>query len=214
MGKRLDTVLQMGRCNALLGILRLSDEEAYLHCLECGAIVETYIDIALELGELAWDEEKIQDVLIGTLLHDFGNAFLPFGLQHSGSGSLTPEQKEIINIHPLLGIVAVQNLGFSDVVCNIIRMHHANADGSGYPAIGGKQLTEAEVPDYVWIVAYADRFNATITDRHFKKARNYVQAWNIMLSMVKDGKLPHQYARIFNEVIRKRSLLPIPEYAE
>jgi len=86
--------------------------------------------------------------------------------------------------------------------------HHANADGSGYPSIS-EELNESTVPDYVWIVAYADRFEAMVGDRSFKRAKTYPDAWKEILSMSRNGVLPYKFARLFSEIVKKRSILSI-----
>ena len=88
-------------------------------------------------------------------------------------------------------------------------MHHANADGSGYPTISGNILTEENVPDYVWLVAYADRFEAMTNSRSFKKAMTYPKAWGEILRMSRDGILPYRFTRLFGEIIREKSLFHI-----
>lgn len=206
--KRLQNVLQIGKVSALLGILSQSDEEAYNHSIAVAEIVDKYLHLAKEHNELEWTEEECEDILIGTLLHDIGKGFLPFGLQYC-SRELTAIEYEIIKTHPLLGAATIQNCKFSEIIRNIVLMHHANADGSGYPCVGGKVFNEENVPDYVWLVSYADRFDAMTNTRSFKKAKSYPDAWKELLNMSRHSKLPYKFTRLFGEIVKQKTILPI-----
>lgn len=206
----LQEALRVESATPLLGILQLADEEAYKHSVSVAKMVDECVCIALESGELEWSALQCRDIVLGALLHDIGKAFLPFGLQHSASG-LTSCELEIIRIHPLLGYVSIKNCSFSDIVKDVVLMHHANADGTGYPALDGKHFDAGNVPDYVWLVSYADRFEAMTNERSFKQAKSYPQAWKEMLLMTQEGILPYKYTRLFGEMIRRNSILPIKE---
>ena len=213
MGKMLDDALQMGRVSALLGILNLSDEEAYRHAISVAETTEEYIELAKKTGELEWSEKQCVEILTGALVHDIGKAFLPFGLQYSAKKLSTYEQ-EVVRMHPILGIVAVKNCEFSEIVENIILMHHANADGTGYPSFSEQIFNLENVPDYVWLVSYADRFEAMTNTRSFKKALSYPEAWEEILRMSRMEKLPYKFTRLFSEIIKNKSILPIEEIYE
>ena len=208
MSEMYDNVLNDSCVKTTLGILHLADEEAYNHSLMVAEIVDEYIQLAKKEYELDWTEEECKSILKGALLHDIGKAFLPFGLQHS-KGRLDEYEAEIMRFHPTLGRVSLQHSDFDIIVKNIILMHHANADGSGYPTISGNILTEENVPDYVWLVAYADRFEAMTNSRSFKKAMTYPKAWGEILRMSRDGILPYRFTRLFGEIIREKSLFHI-----
>lgn len=200
----------LGRVTAMLGVLRINDEEAYIHSIEVASIVDEYISLAKKIGECEWTDEECEFILTGALLHDIGKAFLPFNLQHS-STNLTKYEREVINMHPILGVISTKNCQFSDIVQNIILMHHANADGSGYPAINNERLNEKNVPEYVWLISYADRFEAMTNDRAFKSAMNYPEAWKEILSLSSIGSLPYKFTRLFGELVKEYSIIRMNE---
>lgn len=201
------------KTQTLLGILKVSDEEAYHHCIAVSKIVDEYLQIAKEQNELKWTEQECLDILIGAMLLDIGKAFLPFSLQYS-TGSLTAFQREIINMHPILGRVTTEQCGLSEITNNIILMHHAKINGQGYPVIDNKPFTLENVPDYVWLIAYADCFEAMTNVRSFKIAKSYPEAWKELLEMVKKKELPHQYTRIFGLYVKRNSILKIKDRNE
>ena len=104
---RLDHVMNIGRVKALLGVLKLSDEEAYHHSVDVAKIVEMYLEEE-ELTGVKRTEEDRRSIIAGALLHDIGKGFLPFCLQYS-SRSFDEIELEIMKIHPLLGATVVKN---------------------------------------------------------------------------------------------------------
>lgn len=204
-------VEEIGRVKSLLGILKLSDEEAYKHSIEVAKIVEEFVIIARGDGVVSWTDAEVSSVLIGALLHDVGKAFLPFGLQHSKNNISTLE-KEVINMHPMLGAVAIENCEFDDIIKNIVLMHHANADGTGYPLLEGRQLNEKNVPDYVWAVSYADRFDAIINRRSYRVAKPLSEAWQDLASEVTSGRLPYAFMGAYKCIARRRDIFDGKSY--
>lgn len=203
------SILQEKDVLTLLGILKLSDEEAFIHSLGVASLVDGYISLAIKNNELEWSKEMCMSILRGALLHDIGKAFLPFGLTQI-SDKLSNNEREIIKVHPFTGAVAIQNSEFDEIVQNIVLMHHANADGTGYPMIQNKILKIDNVPDYVWLVIYADRFEAMTNSRHYKHgAKSYPEAWKVLLQESREGRLPYHFTRLFGELVRKDSLQKI-----
>lgn len=198
---------------SLLGILKIEDEEAYEHSINVARYTDKYLTILNEWKEQVYTEKEQEEILTGAFLHDIGKAFLPFKLQHS-SEALSQNKQSIIRMHPLIGLVAIENCEMSEIIENIIYLHHENADGTGYP---GKEdenhnmtaYQEKDIPEYVWIVSYADRFDAMTSDRAFKRALNYKEAWKEILKLSEKNKLPYRLTRVFYEIIRRESVIPL-----
>ena len=189
---------------SLLEVLKLSDEEAYIHSLEVGKIVALVLE---EMGKKDSPEfcaEMAVEIVKGALLSDIGKAFLPFGIQHSSIG-LDACLLEVVKMHPILGHIAVRDGSFSEVVKNIVLYHHVSADGSGYPRnmTTGEPMTDKNTPSYVWIVGYADRFDAMTGERKFKSSLSYKQAWDELNLLRQKKVLPYRYAKYFHKVIKK-----------
>lgn len=202
MKNRVDRIMEIGRVKALLGILKLNDEEAYNHSLDVAHIVNSYLNEEEARGLAERSEEDKSAIIMGALLHDIGKAFLPFGLQYS-SRIFTPVEMEIMNTHPVLGAVAIKNCEFGEIIENIILMHHASPDGTGYPKISNQSYgTDIEVPEYVWIVSYADKLDAMVSRRNFKRQKNLKDAWETLVSISKKGKLPYEPLTIYRKIIQ------------
>ena len=158
-----------------------------------------------EFKDTRTEDEKI-NIITGALLHDIGKAFLPFGLQYS-KRKFTDIENEVVKTHPILGATAVQNCNFEQSVKNIILMHHALLDGTGYPALQGKNYgTDIEVPEYVWIIAYADKLDAMISYRNFKNQKKIEDAWTTLVNMSKNEQLPYENLFIFQQVVSEMDI--------
>lgn len=188
---------------AFLEILKLNDEDAYRHSLD----VANLVALCLEKMSEIYSEEDCVEITKGALIHDIGKAFLPFGIQHA-SFKLDTYTKEIMNTHPLLGYIAIKDANMSDIVKNIVLLHHETADKQGYPVNLETQRPYEieEIPEYVWIVAYADKFNAMTKNRKFQVSKSYSEAWDELNNMRISGILPYKYAGYFHNVIQELDL--------
>ncbi|HAA04307.1 MAG TPA: hypothetical protein DCE18_13110, partial [Syntrophobacteraceae bacterium] len=76
-------------------------------------------------------------------------------------GALSPDEYEMIKLHPEMGDSIGAELGLSDEQRAIIRYHHERWDGRGYPS----GLAQQEVPVLARIVAVADAFDSMTSKR-------------------------------------------------
>lgn len=206
----LDTVKNDPLVKSFTSVLRASDEEAYLHGLTVAEIVNTCFRYN---GVPDWNDDIKKQILTGCILIDLGKAFLPFGLQHKQS-VLSDDEKSIIEMHPRLGAIAVKDSDIPRIAMDIILMHHANADGTGYPVISAngqklplmsrdfiKSSNGIPVPDHVWFAAYADRFGAMINERPYRNGILPRQAWKEMLFLIETNKLDYRYKPVFEAFV-------------
>lgn len=112
-------------------------------------------------------------------------------------GTLTGEEREIINNHMVLTIKMLEQLPFPKHLRRVPEYaggHHERMDGRGYP----KGLTRNEMSIPARIMAVADVFEAlTSTDRPYKKPMPIKQALTIMGKMVEDNHLDPDIFRLF-----------------
>ncbi len=104
-------------------------------------------------------------------------------------GTLTPEEREIINNHVKVTERMLARLPFPRKLADvgkIAAMHHEKLDGSGYP----HGLTGEEIPLAARILAVADVFEAlTAADRPYKPGKKLSEVMRILGFMVKDNHL-------------------------
>ncbi|MGB1236927.1 MAG: CHASE2 domain-containing protein [Pseudomonadales bacterium] len=97
-----------------------------------------------------------------------------------GRGTLTTEERFIINDHIIQTIVILDQIPFPPNlrrVCEFAGGHHETLIGTGYP----RKLTEKELSIPARILAIADIFEAlTAADRPYKKAKTLSEAIHIL----------------------------------
>lgn len=112
-------------------------------------------------------------------------------------GTITAEEREIINNHMTLTLRMLEQLPFPKHLRNVPEYaggHHERMDGRGYP----RGLTRNEMSIPARIMAIADVFEAlTSSDRPYKKAMPLSQTLTIMGRMVEDNHLDPDIFRLF-----------------
>lgn len=121
------------------------------------------LSLGMQLSPLF--EDKISDTFIETIelaasLCDIGNLGIPTDILQR-KGELTPEEEAVLKTHAELGANLLCDLcvssdynDFISTAIDVVRHHHENWDGSGYP--GG--LQGDQIPLAAQIVAVIDRY--------------------------------------------------------
>ncbi len=114
-----------------------------------------------------------------------------------GRGTLTEEERFIINNHMTQTIIMLSKLPFPrqmSAIPEIAGGHHEKMDGTGYP----KRLRREDMPLSARMMAIADIFEAlTASDRPYKKAKTLSQAIEIMGFMKKDHHIDPDIFELF-----------------
>lgn len=142
--------------------------------------------------EKSWQysKEELRDIATGALLHDIGKLAIPYDIL-SKSGTLTSLERHRIEEHPSLGLSILPS-GVSQIVRDIVLMHHEKTDGSGYP--NGIR----EIPQYVQFVTVADMYEAMTSKRHYKAAYSSKKAYTILKHDMELGKLSPELVEFFS----------------
>src|SRR5256712_8246340 len=120
--------------------------------------------IARELRLPATDLDGIKRA---ALLHDVGKIYEEFAPLLRKSGRLSPEERMVMQSHVIRSAQLVATAArLRGPVEAMIRHHHENIDGTGYPdGLSGKQI-----PVGARIIMIADTIDAMTTDRPYRKA--------------------------------------------
>jgi putative nucleotidyltransferase with HDIG domain len=111
-------------------------------------------------------DKDIERLVAAALLHDVGKIHEVFGPILSKPGRLTPEEQVIMRTHPVKSAeLAAKVTELKDVV-PLIRHHHENWDGTGYP----DGLRGDDIPLGSRIIMFADTIDAMTTDRPYRAA--------------------------------------------
>lgn len=111
-------------------------------------------------------EKEIERIVAAALLHDVGKIHEVFGPILSKPGRLTPEEQIIMRTHPVKSAELAGKVTELRDVVPLIRHHHENWDGTGYP----DGLKADDIPLGSRIIMFADTIDAMSTDRPYRAA--------------------------------------------
>lgn len=111
-------------------------------------------------------EKEIERIVAAALLHDVGKIHEVFGPILSKPGRLTPEEQIIMRTHPVKSAELAGTVTQLRDVVPLIRHHHENWDGTGYP----DGLKGDGIPLGSRIIMFADTIDAMTTDRPYRAA--------------------------------------------
>jgi HD-GYP domain-containing protein (c-di-GMP phosphodiesterase class II) len=132
-------------------------------------VSEMTVRIAREMGVR---EEEIVHIRRGALLHDLGKIGIPDSILRK-EGPLTPEERQIMQRHPLLAFEMLRPIAYLRAALDIPYCHHERWDGSGYP----RGLKGEQIPLAARIFALADIWDAILaTDRTYRSPLSRSQA--------------------------------------
>ncbi|MBM3770978.1 MAG: HD domain-containing protein [Acidimicrobiia bacterium] len=109
------------------------------------------------------DEKLIRAVEAAALLHDMGKLAVPEYILNR-PGRLSRAEFETMKVHASVGADILSAIEFPYPVVPIVRHHHDNWDGTGYPA----GLKGTDIPIGARILAVVDCFDALTSDRPYR----------------------------------------------
>ncbi len=117
--------------------------------------------MSMSMGtKLGFNEMRLESLEYGALLHDIGKIGIKDEVLQK-QGSLSPEEYQNMQEHPLIGVKIVEGIDFFKDKMTMIRHHHEHFDGSGYP----DGLDGEAIPLEARIIAIADAFDAMTSKR-------------------------------------------------
>jgi putative nucleotidyltransferase with HDIG domain len=111
-------------------------------------------------------DKEIERIAAAALLHDVGKIHEVFGPILSKPGRLTPEEQVVMRTHPVKSAELAGTVTQLRDVVPLIRHHHENWDGTGYP----DGLKGDVIPLGSRIIMFADTIDAMTTDRPYRAA--------------------------------------------
>lgn len=161
---------QMKKAFALFELLAKKDILTAHHSLNVACLSKT---IAAHYIKTELNKDK---VFIAGLLHDIGKIKLP-DFVFSNHVIVKPEEKAIIEMHPIYSKEILECAGFDTDIINAVFQHHERFNGSGYPSgLKGYDITPA-----ARLLSIVDSFSAILEDRPYRKGANVNQAVDIIL---------------------------------
>jgi len=117
-------------------------------------------------ASLRFTEERMEILEYGALLHDIGKIGIKDEILRKQT-PLTTEEYQTIREHPLIGVRIVEGVEFFKNKIPMIRNHHEQFDGKGYP----DGLVGEAIPLEARIIAVPDAFDAMASLRPQRRTR-------------------------------------------
>jgi putative nucleotidyltransferase with HDIG domain len=131
------------------------------------------LGLAKALGGL--DDKTMKAIEAAALLHDTGKLAVPERILNK-PGKLTPAEFETMKLHVDVGADILSSIDFPYPVVPIVRAHHENWDGTGYP----NGLKGVEIPIGARILSVVDCYDALTSDRPYRPAMTDQEALAII----------------------------------
>jgi len=122
------------------------------------------------------DEHVIEAIKAAALLHDVGKIGIPEHILNK-PGRLTSSEFEIMKQHAAMGAEILSVIDFPYPLVPIVRHHHENWDGTGYP----DGLAGEAIPIGARILQVVDCFDALTTDRPYRRRIGDTEALQVLV---------------------------------
>lgn len=157
VGNMVQSIIRNPDAMVCLSQLKVKDEYTALHSLRVSIL-------ALAFGRhLGFDEEQLNLLGLGALLHDVGKMKVPNDIINK-PGRLTEQEFDIMRSHVPEGVKILEaTSGVHTVAIDVARYHHERSSGAGY----ARGLKEAEITHFGKIGGIVDCYDAITSDRAY-----------------------------------------------
>jgi putative nucleotidyltransferase with HDIG domain len=136
--------------------------------------VQVYaVELARRLG--VTEASQLKAIEAAALLHDMGKLAIPEHILNK-PGKLTPAEFETMKRHADIGADLLSSIRFPYPVVPIVRHHHEQWNGHGYPS----GISGTDIPLGARILAVVDCFDALNSDRPYRPRLSVTEAFGIL----------------------------------
>ncbi len=180
---------ELGQAMSMLELAYDDIKESYASAVQVFASLGEMREGALvghgrRVGELAGKLAKrlgmstsdIQHTTFAGFVHDIGKINLPESLIRPPLAALTPDQFRALTRHSVTGQAALFSLGHLEETAQLIRHHHEQFGGRGYP----DQLVGQAIPLGARIIAIVNDYDSLLHGRLLKERLDSFQARDFM----------------------------------
>jgi putative nucleotidyltransferase with HDIG domain len=154
------------------------------------------VGLARHLG--ITDQKLIKAIEAAALLHDLGKLAVPEYILNK-PGKLTSAEFEKMKLHANVGADILCAVDFPYPVVPIVRHHHENWDGTGYPS----GLKGTDIPIGARILSVVDCFDALTSDRPYRPRLAEAEALEILFERsgsMYDPLIVDTFGRVHTEI--------------
>lgn len=180
----------------LICALKYRDENTLLHS-------ERVTALALDIGKQCdLSSLEIDTLMIAASLHDIGKIGIADNILLK-PGKFNHAEWEEMKSHSEKGQAIIDNLSFpgQNIVAKVVRHHHENFDGTGYP----DNLVGEKIPILSRIISIVDNYDALSEKRTYHGVKRHDEVIGIMMDEAQI-KFDPKVFKIFLKVIETSSL--------
>src|SRR6185369_13613835 len=179
--------LHLATAEALATAIDAKDQTTHCHVRR----VQIY---AAGMGEVfGLSTNEIAALKAGALLHDIGKVAVPPHILNK-PGRLTPAEFDKMKIHTVVGAQILSRVDFPYPVIPIVRNHHEQWDGGGYP----DRLKGEDIPITARIISVVDCFDSVREDRPFRRGMTMAEA----VALIRRGAGVHFDPKVVDEFLK------------
>ncbi|HYJ45641.1 MAG TPA: diguanylate cyclase [Pyrinomonadaceae bacterium] len=182
--------LHLATVEALATAIDAKDQTTHCHVRR----VQIY---AAGLGKVfGLSQIEIEALKAGALLHDVGKLAVPDHILNK-PGRLTTAEFERMKIHTTVGAQILERVNFPYPVVPIVRHHHEQWNGLGYP----DGLSGEQIPMTARIIAVVDCFDSVREDRPYRRGMTQDEA----VALLRRGAGTHFDPKVVNLFLKNLS---------
>ncbi len=163
-------VRMLGRIDGWITQIEQKDKYKNGHARQVAEYAQA---IAKQMGLSPADIDQIR---LAALLHDVGKLGAPQEILQKPDDQLSDEELLLVMRHPIDGADLLESFPELSNLGPIVRAHHEEFDGNGYPGRDGVGLKGDEIPLAARIIAVADSYHAMTYDLVYRPGLAPTQA--------------------------------------
>jgi putative nucleotidyltransferase with HDIG domain len=156
------------------------------------------------------EDNLISAIEAAALLHDMGKLAVPEYILNK-PGKLTPAEFDKMKLHASVGADILSAIDFPYPVVPIVRHHHENWDGTGYPT----GLRGTDIPIGARILSVVDCFDALTSDRPYRPKLTDSEALQILIERrgsMYDPLVVDTFVRIHGSLVPQQAAVGPPSH--
>lgn len=163
-------VRMLGRIDGWITQIEQKDKYKNGHARQVAEYAQA---IAKQMG---LSQAEVDSVRLAALLHDVGKLGTPQEILQKPDDQLSDDELILVMCHPIDGAALLESFPELANLAPIVRAHHEEFDGNGYPGIDGVGLKGEEIPQAARIIAVADSYHAMTSDLVYRQGMEPTKA--------------------------------------